>query len=60
MPKELKKVKCPVCEKGHIADVLIGTRFRVRDITTMTKEELSNKVILKCPKGPHYAALEII
>jgi len=26
----------------------------------MTKEELKNKVILKCPKGAHYAALEII
>jgi len=60
MTKEVKKIRCPICDKGHIADVAIGTKFKVRDVSTMTKEELKNKVILKCPKGAHYAALEII
>lgn len=60
MLKEFKKVRCPICDKGHIADVAPSTKFKIRDIKTLTPEELKNKVILKCPKGPHYAVLEII
>jgi hypothetical protein len=59
MNQEVKKVRCPICNKGHICDVSIGTKFKVSDIKTLTKEELTNKVILKCPKGPHCVALEI-
>lgn len=60
MLSKLKRVRCPICNKGHIADVAIGTKFIIMDIKMLSTEELKNKVILKCPKGPHYAALEII
>lgn len=60
MLKNMKKIICPQCGLGHIADVPIGTKFRVIDIRGIKNEELKNKVILKCPKGPHYAAFEII
>ena len=59
MLKDVKRIRCPICNKGHIADVPCGTKFLVFDINKLQPNELLNKVILKCPKGAHYAALEI-
>ena len=60
MPKNIRIVKCPICRKGHIADIPQGVRFKTYDASLVPHDVLKKVIILKCPKEAHYVALEFI
>ena len=60
MKKDVKIIRCPICNRGHIADIPNGIKFKIYDVALLPKDTTKKVVILKCPKEPHYAALEIV